>query len=175
MRQGFTIIEVLVASAVLAIGSLGVLAMLTLAYGKNIESRERVKATALAENVLSQLERESRSWVGTKPKYGTQLRDVYDNARFLWYEIDEGALYNELGRVPVNTTEIGAKYRIAYYLVRTTNDVLSGGIRVIWSKDAQQTCAPASFADFDTLASSTASANVRACDFITLPFSFVRN
>lgn len=177
MRRGFTIIEVLVAAAVLAIGSVGVLAMLALAYGKNVESRERGKATLLAENVLSQLERESRAWEGamSSPKAGTKLRVVYDNSQLKWYEIEAGKSYNEVGQIPVNAGEPAAKYRLAYYLVQTSPQSMTGAVRVIWSKDAKNACAPASFGVFDTLAGSTASASVRACDFITLPFSFVRN
>lgn len=176
MQRGFTIIEVLVAAAVLAIGSVGVLAMLTLAYSKNVESRERSKATLLAENVLSELERESRSWRGvmTKPTSGTQLREIYDNANLQWYEPKAAQLYNEVGRIPVNTNEPVGKYRVAYYLIQGTMESMTGGVRVIWSKDAKTPCAPPSFSSFDSLAASTA-ANARNCDFITLPFSFVRN
>ena len=56
MRKGFTLIEVMLAAAILGIGALGVLGMLTTVIRQNGVTQDRTAATYLAESVVTRIE-----------------------------------------------------------------------------------------------------------------------
>ena len=69
MRQpkGVTIVEVLLAVAISAIGFAAVFALQISSVQGNISAREVASAVNLAENTADMLQRESYKWVETNP------------------------------------------------------------------------------------------------------------
>ena len=170
MRKGFTLIEVMLAGAILAIGCLGVLSMLLTVVDHNDVSQHRTDATYLAEMLLDQLEVQVCGGGGvipTKPAEGK------------WTSGDDSRFYTKTGFLIGNTSNAAATdgwvYRVDYYRLprdasyTKPDDVYRGALRVSWHKSERLgTCEP------DTLDTRTAKRDTE-CDAITLPFAFVKN
>jgi len=183
MRRGFTLIEVLVAGAVLSIGCLGLLAMLTTSLSQRTVSRDRTQATLLAEGFLVQMARDARTWTPTvNPPAGTHLRTVQTMPVGAWQRLGAAAdLYNVNGIVPPPGTLPAGRFHVGVFRRQQTPglpapaDPITGAIRVAWAKNPGVICdVGADFDDFDTTAFRN-NENVQGCDFITLPFTFSPN
>ncbi len=78
-RPGFTLLEVLVAVAVLAIGFVGVLQVVAQCQARSRDNRDRAEALRLAESKLNELSVQSELEPGTdQGDFGTE------NPRFSW-------------------------------------------------------------------------------------------
>ncbi|MCL2326589.1 MAG: prepilin-type N-terminal cleavage/methylation domain-containing protein [Proteobacteria bacterium] len=171
MRRGFTLIEVLVAAAVLSIGCLGLLAMLTASLSQRTVSRDRTQATLLAEGFLAQMTRDARSWTPLDIPEGTHLETVLGATAGSWRRLGGStALYTVNGVVdspPAGRFQVGVFRRQGV----PGNPALTGAIRVAWARNSGVDCdVNANFAAFDTAAYRRT--DLRDCDFITLPFAF---
>ena len=153
MKRGFTLIEVMVAAAILAIGCLGVLAMMLTTIEFNAVSHDRTNAVFLAEQELSRLE---------------VLAEDLNN----W---DANGVF-EAKVAPATGLSYPSNYLVA---VRQHNpdsgttpieNSFFGELRVIWSTNGA-TCAGEAdtLANFDTL-STAKSDDYSHCAFVTLPF-----
>ena len=63
-EQGFTLIEVMLSSAILAVGLLGLAAMTTLSFTRNSDSSEETVATNLAAELVERMQFNRRNLVG---------------------------------------------------------------------------------------------------------------
>lgn len=70
-RQGYTIIEAMMAVAILAVGSVGIFAMQQAATRANVEARQMTIATALSRTWTERIRRDALNW--TTPGGGPAL------------------------------------------------------------------------------------------------------
>ena len=182
MRRGFTMIEVMVAGAILAIGCLGVLAMLLTTIDFNRQAHLRTQAITLAEQQLAIVEaasQNSNNWdlstnivnkLKSKAGTGGWLTDIN--------------IVNVNGAKPANNPTSGTndakvpakQFAVGYYVLAAgtynADTFIRGAIRVIWNKNAASDCL-----DLDSLSHEDAlgSSNYEAqCDFVSLPFALKR-
>jgi prepilin-type N-terminal cleavage/methylation domain-containing protein len=175
MRRGFTILEVLVASSILAIGSLGVLGMLITTIENNRASRLRTDAIILAEQQLADLE-----FYGTfKPQdmiKNGQAKDVF------LMEISEASFNVWVPWKSVNAQGIESSdsseniYTIGYFKlpgnqVAPEDDFLRGAIRITWSQRSDKDCSGKNI--FEDLDRESTRRDINYCDFITVPFAYM--
>ena len=176
MRRGFTILEVLVASSILAIGSLEVLGMLITTIENNRASRLRTDAIILAEQQLADME-----FYGTfKPQdmiKNGQAKDVF------LIEISEGSfntwvVWKSVNAQGIHTNDASQDiYTIGYFKLPGNNDVapasdfLRGALRITWSQHLDSSCSTANV--FNNLDAENTRRNLNHCDFITVPFAYV--
>lgn len=80
---GYTMVEVMMAVAVLAVGLLGVAAMQTGAIGGNIQAQETTMATSLARLWIERLRRDGASWSTPVVPLGGPVAGQINNTRFL--------------------------------------------------------------------------------------------
>ena len=175
MRRGFTILEVLVASSILAIGSLGVLGMLITTIENNRASRLRTDAIILAEQQLADME-----------FYGTfRPQDMIKNGQakdvFLM-EISKGSSNTWVVWKSVNAQGIETKnasqdiYTIGYFKlpgvdpIAPESNFLRGALRITWSQTPGMSCNTANV--FNNLDAEKTRRNLNHCDFITVPFAY---
>ena len=175
MRRGFTILEVLVASSILAIGSLGVLGMLITTIENNRASRLRTDAVIIAEQQLADME--AISLMGNPN--GTNARDdlfreIQDTAPGSpwqhWQNVDAHGVHqsnNTNNLYSVGFIRLPADSNIA-----PSSTFIRGAIRVTWSKTGSwdNNCANV-FSSLDNI-QSRQQGNAQNCDFVTLPFAF---
>ena len=72
-RQGFTLVEVMVALGVMTIGAMSLIAMQQQATRANVRARDVTTATQIAQNVLERLKLESLAWNTLTGNAGTDL------------------------------------------------------------------------------------------------------
>ena len=157
MRRGFTLLEVMVAAAVLAIGCLGVLAMMLTTIDYNATSHDRTNAIYFAEKQLSILEiyaADSTNWSGSN---------------FTKIVTTDGTISNEWKML----NDISGNYAVAVRKhdpdsgVTASSDSLFGELRVIWPSN--DTNCTADVSKLDSFAE-TRDAKYKKCSYITLPF-----
>lgn len=171
-KKGFTVIEAMVASAILAIGALGVLGMLVTSISYNRETHERMAALTLAEQQLSEVEAYAEVWTASLvPK---RIKDIQDLPGGSWsnrQKFNINGLTSVSGKTPV------LNYFIAYQRLGETPEFPStsyvrGQIRVVWPKKNNVDC-DVDFSKFDDI-KKRMSADIIDCDFVSLPFAFRR-
>lgn len=175
MRRGFTILEVLVASSILAIGSLGVLGMLITTIENNRASRLRTDAIILAEQQLADMEFYGTFRPQDMIKNG-QAKDVFLMA------ISKGSfntwvVWKSVNAQGIETNDASQNiYTIGYFKLPGDNDVapesdfLRGALRITWSQRSDKSCNTESvFKDLDT---EDKRRDLNYCDFITVPFAY---
>ncbi|MBR4984829.1 MAG: prepilin-type N-terminal cleavage/methylation domain-containing protein [Proteobacteria bacterium] len=171
-NKGFTVIEAMVASAILAIGALGVLGMLVTSISYNRETNERTAAITLAEQQLAELEAYAEIWTPTlTPTRITTIQNLGDNA---W---SSRVKYNINGVSSVSGTTPSLNYFVAYQRLGATGDFpktsyIRGQIRVAWPKTTDADC-NVDFSQFDNIKTRMGS-GIKNCDFVSLPFAFRR-
>ena len=167
MKRGFTLIEVMVAAAILAIGCLGVLAMMLTTIEFNAVSHDRTNAVFLAEQELSRLEVLAEDLNNWDANGVFEAKVASGNAAIAnaWQYM-----------APATGLSYPSNYLVA---VRQHNpdsgttpieNSFFGELRVIWSTNGA-TCAGEAdtLAIFDTL-STAKSDDYSHCAFVTLPF-----
>ncbi len=184
LHRGFTILEVMIAGAVLAIGCLGILGMLTTAQGNNAISADRNKAVIVGEAIVAALDSEARVTTytaATKKFTGYPTGGVFativnkaPTSNKLW--IDYGAV-SQLGRRLTGVTAMAGeerKFCVGLALRPADGAIYSGAVRVVWRKDGTSfpnanSCSGINYEDFETAAGT---ANSRSYLFISIPYSF---
>lgn len=164
MRKGFTLIEVMLAGSILAIGCLGVLAMLLTVVDHNNVSQHRTDATYLAEMLLDQLEVSVSEKDGLFPaesnpgQWSSNLK-YYTKTGFF------------VGSAPDAAPPEEWVYRVDYYRLPDDSrypDVYRGALRVSWhTSNRVGVCSPTAL-ETRTVKSGT------ECDSVTLPFAFAK-
>jgi len=195
-NSGFTILEVMIAGGILAIGCVGILGMLTTAQGNNAVSADRNKAVIIGEMIAAALDSESRvttaTTAGTPTFSGYPANGIFSrifNQRGRWVNYGPVSQYGR--RLGTGTTAVAVGGEIAKYCVgiavrpigtatiggiNPSASVVSGAIRVVWRKDGtsiQNVCPVGSssfnYQDFDKSKGSTTS---KQYNFVSIPFSF---
>lgn len=161
MRSGFTLIEAMLAGAILAIGCLGVLSILLAVIQQNAVSQRRTEGMYVAELLLSRLEALDAQGNRSTPPLST----IIAQDQGAWMPLIEKGQnrYQADGNVDAN----GAFF--AHYMVLVDDagsvvrypDFVRGALRVAWTKPrGAQACA---FED----------GNLKGnCDSVSLPFVF---
>lgn len=171
-RKGFTVIEAMVASAILAIGALGVLGMLVTSISYNRNTHERMAAITLAEQQLSEVEAYASIWsTSLVPQKIAMLKGL---APGNWSNRQQ---FNINGITQANGNAPALNYYVAYQRLAATqafpdDSYLRGQIRVVWPKKSGVNC-NVDFSNFDDL-EHRMNSNVMDCDFVSLPFAFRR-
>lgn len=164
MRKGFTLIEVMLAGSILAIGCLGVLAMLLTVVDHNNVSQHRTDATYLAEMLLDQLEMSVSEKDGQFPS----MSNPEQWSGSLQYYTKTGFF---IGSAPDAVATNDWVYRVDYYRLPDDSrfqDVYRGALRVSWhTSNRLGSCGPA---DLDTRTTKIGT----ECDSVTLPFAFAK-
>lgn len=172
-RKGFTVIEAMVASAILAIGALGVLGMLVTSISYNRDTHERMAAITLAEQQLSEVEAYAEIWTSTLiPQKIQTIQNLNAGA---WSSRQKFNI-NGLSNLGSNGAP-GLNYFVAYQRLDATAELpisayIRGQIRVAWPKKTGVNC-DVDFSHFDDIKKRMKS-GVVDCDFVSLPFAFRR-
>ncbi|MBQ9394464.1 MAG: prepilin-type N-terminal cleavage/methylation domain-containing protein [Proteobacteria bacterium] len=188
MRKGFTLLEVMIAAAILAVGTLGVLGMQMSVGEYNRGVSMRMSAVSLAEQQLAILELQALDGC----KAGTICRALTTAPHPDWtaYNLN-GASSSTNGILASSngifgwTGDLDNRYYVAYYnLAHTSTDptklaalcpeqeCIRGAIRVTWAKSAQraQECQlHNAFTDFEN---KDGRSGKLQCEFVSLPFIF---
>lgn len=164
-RNGFTLIEVMLAGAILAIGCIGVLGMMLAVMNQNNISQRRTEAMYLAEILLEKLEIQANYQPGKYPwatiKEGTSGQSwklfVQNNA--------SGVCYDAKGQILAEADCNSKTYQAQYMTLASNaayNDYVRGALRVVWTP-------PNAGGDCELNADGTAN---DFCDAVSLPFAF---
>lgn len=178
MRKGFTLIEVMLAAAILGIGALGVLGMLTTVIRQNGVTQDRTAATYLAESVVTRIE------LGAKLKWSAPAgnTDYPEWGMVRKAETSPGTWLSATHQVDktgvVSSDAANNRFRVSYYVlpVPSTLDSIDqnriynghsvrGAVRIDWSISGNTQCT----GNVGTLDSRTAAG--KDCDMVTLPFA----
>ena len=187
MRRGFTMIEVMVAGAILAIGCLGILAMQLTTINYNRQAHMRTQAVTLAEQQLAILEAaatDKNNWTA-----GTgiiaQLKALAPTGK-TWmtptnFQVNVNGMKSS-DITPANGLP-KADFAIGYYVLQDSDvfvanpsggnqpKYIRGAIRVVWNRKADGNCLTANtLSGMDDTGNANFSSN---CDFISLPFALV--
>ncbi len=175
MRRGFTILEVLVASSILAIGSLGVLGMLITTIENNRASRLRTDAVIIAEQQLADMEAISLmgnpNGTNARDDLFREIQDTDPGSSWQhWQNVDAHGVHQNIDTN--NLYSIGFIRLPADTNIAPRNTFIRGAIRVTWSKTGSwdNKCANV-FSSLDNI-QSRQQGNAQNCDFVTLPFAF---
>lgn len=175
VRRGFTLIEAMLAGAILAIGCLGVLGILIAVIQQNDVSQRRTEGMYVAELLLNRLE----TMDATK-QTGSPLSEIKSASASRWFALEQnstvgnrytangvgnlnGTYYAHYMVLPEGTagagTTSGTTPTSSSETIQTSQYV-RGALRVMWAKpNAQGAC---NFeADIDS-----------NCDSVSLPFVF---
>ena len=175
MRRGFTILEVLVASSILAIGSLGVLGMLITTIENNRASRLRTDAIILAEQQLANME-----FYGSFTPQDRLTDATTENVLFM--AIAQGGfntwgVWKSVNAQGIHTNDASQDiYTIGYFKLPGVNpiapesDFLRGALRITGSQRSDNSCSTANV--FNNLDAENTRRNLNHCDFITVPFAY---
>lgn len=133
--KGVTLVEILMAVTVSAIGFAAVLSMQVSSVQGNIGAREVAAAVNLAESAIEQLQRESYKWVSVEPpepflsrtenEWFTMTPEPVDHNRRVAKSVSD-----ELGSLTTRQ-----RFCIHYRLKRlagTYGGLISGRVRVVW-------------------------------------------
>ena len=192
MRKGFTILEVMVAAAILAVGTLGVLGMQLSVGEYNRSISMRMAAVTLAEQQLAILELQAMAECPDstlckrlQQDSATQWKSYYITGEN--YPGGNAALASSNGIfLPGGSTEsIDHRFYIAYYNLAnaSTNygrmislcpdrSCLRGAIRVVWAKNSTRVQQCRQMSTFENLEDTSRRFNNMECDFVSLPFVF---
>lgn len=193
MRRGFTLLEVMIAGAILAIGALGVLGMLVTVIDNNRASRDRTTAITIAELRLAQLQADDSSIMADMAAAGnidsttadnpyTRLCSQTNNAwknPFKAADSSKPLMVNAFGddctgRLDAANCSVGdRRFAVGTYVIPTGiyTDFVRGEIRVVWRERSSSTCNTfTAFGNVDTKDTRMASATA-GCDFVSIPFA----
>ena len=183
-NAGFTLLEVMIAAGILAIGCFGILRMLLTAQDNNNISSSRSEAVIIAERYQSAMENESRAAVLQNGTF-----TLASNNKAILTSVTNPSLSNQwvwLGRVnalAINANAAGVNEMVARepnrFCIGIFNrpvihgTLFTGAIRVYWRKDnrelTERECQNnAFFAQFDELAANDVQRNYT---FISIPYS----
>ncbi len=170
MKRGFTLIEVMVAAAILAIGCLGVLAMMLTTIEFNAASHDRTNAVYLAEQQLSRLEviaAEGTSWNGPSGEFNALVAggDTGSAITNSWQYLKPDT------NVPFPTGyQVAVRKHDKDPSASAIQGSFFGEMRVIWSTN-ENACniAANDLVNLDTFDNAKDS-TYKHCAFVTLPF-----
>ncbi len=155
--KGVTLVEIMVAVVISAIGFAAVLSMQISSVQGNISAREVSSAVNLAETAIETLQRESYKWVTTEPPEPFLNRD--DNT---WFTLSPTPVDHN-GRIAKSEdAELGSLTTRQRFCVHYMIDelrgafggLISGRVRVVWphatlaKNDFDAACAQGSLEDF---------------------------
>ncbi len=187
MRKGFTLIEVMIAIAVFAVGCVGVLGYLWTSIRQNSINNDRTTALTIAEQQYAELEalafeslRRSDPVPLTRP-IGI-LGQIYSNGtNDQWFRLTtKHVSINGITSDKKNNN----RFAIGYLVMKpnpdgahaTYNNFIRGAIRVVWGTDGNYRDTNT---DCDLLLQGKLSDDTRQrrltknkCDYVTVPFAF---
>jgi prepilin-type N-terminal cleavage/methylation domain-containing protein len=153
-QRGYTIIELMMALTVLAIGVSGVIAMQKITITSNQHAKSLATATHIAQAWQERLAADAAQWNHPSPRLGIQdidtdtrwLREVVGNEG-VWFRpaydqgLDFGPGFDALGNVVAEADIAQAVYCTHLRLTRLYPDTAGNGllraeIRVFWARDA---------------------------------------
>ena len=173
MRRGFTILEVLVASGILAIGCLGVLGMLITTIENNRSSRLRTDAVIIAEQQLADMEAISITLAQPTANINLGANNILQQVRAApnngWLAFQERVNAKGIPNQPDGPYFIGV-FRLGDTAPGDANFV-RGAVRVTWDRNGAINEACRDFAQFDVV-NQRSTGGRENCDFVTLPFAF---
>ena len=174
MRRGFTMIEVMGAGAILAIGCLGILAMLLTTIDYNRQAHLRTQAVTLAEQQIAKYASAANNWRGstTPPDITTLQQMITGHTDGKW--TTPQTLNVNGADVPSTATNHAPRnqFAVAYtFLQSTGTNQIRGAIRVIWNRKNGANCLTANaFTQTNTVTQQSSQ-----CGFVTLPFAFKKD
>ena len=170
MRRGFTMIEVMVAGAILAIGCLGILAMLLTTINYNRETHLRTQAVTLAEQQVSEFQAASINWTATNtPTPITFLKQCTVNT---WCHLN---VVNVNGSKIENVNAPPAQFAVGYNLIVNNDTEVRGSMRVIWNRKTNGCYSEEALSANSFVQTDTVSQHSNACGFISIPFALKRD
>ncbi len=163
-RIGFTLIEVMLAGAILAVGCIGVLGMMLAVINQNNISQRRTEAMYLAEILLERLEIQAVNQPSAYP--WATIKNASGQKWTLFAQNNASAIcYDAKGHTYADA-DCNAKTYRAQYMTLASNDAykdyVRGALRVVWTPpDARGNCAIDSDGKTNDF-----------CDSVSLPFAF---
>ena len=138
MRRGYTLIEILMAVVVSAIGFAAIFALQIGNMHGNVSARDQVAAMTLAERAIEQLRAESHLWTETSPPAGRLAVSNRTWHAFSTVPLDHNGL--QLGAAGVPGSALGRqRFCVHHWIDRLDTGVFSGTmnvrIRVLWPRD----------------------------------------
>ncbi|GEM_PF-3292297 len=178
MRRGFTMIEVMVAGAILAIGCLGILAMLLTTIDYNRQAHLRTQAVTLAEQQLALLEAQASNagnW-NLPDSNNSILKKIQSKATEGGWFTPTDFIFNVNGATDkiANNNMPDTQFALSYYVLPETaeysrSEFLRGSIRVIWDRTSSKECLDANrITAMDKRNNDKFSSK---CDFVSIPFA----
>ena len=171
VRRGFTLIEAMLAGAILAIGCLGVLGILIAVIQQNDVSQRRTEGMYVAELLLNRLE----TMAAQNKRDQQPLKRIIEQNGNDWYPLQSSSVNRYTSNGDVN----GKGDYIAHYMVLSststagtgatagatinTGDYVRGAIRVAWTK-------PNGSGKCENATNGTKG----DCDSVSLPFVFAK-
>lgn len=146
-RRGFTLMEVLIAAAVLSIGLLAMAALQVVYITSSTTARDSTEATLVAEATIERLKAEGVAWTSRAPTLSAVnspnlALSMDDTNRGTWTRLNGGIPVNYTGidrSVPgadVPRTNVNAKYCVEVQSEwLEINQSVSGQVRVSWATD----------------------------------------
>jgi prepilin-type N-terminal cleavage/methylation domain-containing protein len=142
--RGYTVVEVMMALAVMSVGVAGVIAMQGVTAASNRHARSLAVATHIGQSWLDMLATESTKWRGPSLDRTTWLALVTEAS---WFrpeyseDLNFGPAFDPLGNaVPPNDVEDDAQYCVDLRLTRLRDDTGGAGlirteVRVFWRRE----------------------------------------
>lgn len=160
MRKGFTLIEVMLAGAILALGCVGVLSMLLTVINQNSVSKQRTEAMYLAEILLERIELQAKLNPQGNDASLAQWHDIHANRSNDWRALAGNNTFDADGNT-FGAAAGGNNNRTAYLahyktINHTDQEFIQGAIRVGWSKPGRS-CTADQIGEWQ-------------CEFVSLPF-----
>lgn len=190
MRKGFTLLEVMVAAAILAIGTLGVLGMQMSVVEYNRSVSMRLAAVSLAEEQLSILELQAINGCKSGSLCASLKNQMITQGNWGGFAMETGAVSG----AGVLTTSNGIlqngnvgdnSFYVAYYNLAfgSTNpqkyselcpgqECIRGAVRVTWARNARMADHCRDLFVFENLDRAINRGSNQMCEFLTMPFVF---
>lgn len=158
MRKGFTLIEVMLAGAILALGCVGVLGMLLTVINQNSVSKQRTEAMYLAEILLERIELQAKLNPQGNDASLVQWHGIHASQSVGWEALPGGNTFDADGNTFVAGGNNNRTAYLAHYktINNTDQEFIQGAIRVGWSKPGRN-CTATALGDWQ-------------CEFVSLPF-----
>ena len=146
-QRGYTIVELMMAIAVFAIGVSGIIAMQKVAAAANQHSRALSVATNIAQTWQDQLNADASLYTERNPLANTQLLSQAINFNNVWHlpsdntNLNLGAAFDAMGNPLLGNAAANAQFCVHVRLTHLNNypnltslDVIRTEIRVFWPR-----------------------------------------
>jgi prepilin-type N-terminal cleavage/methylation domain-containing protein len=169
LRRGYTVVELMMALTVLAIGVSGVIAMQKVTVASNQHAKNLALATHIAESWAEELMADATRW--NFPTQSNRLSDIGETAWLkkidapdVWFlpeydaNLNFGPGFDALGNVTTVAAQTAfcTHVRLSWlYPAATNNGLVRADIRVFWAREGRGAAAPCAAAIADVSAGLT--------------------